>query len=79
MQTPLVKLIASLVLATTPVAHAQGTPMERTHLITTHLITARPFDVKVMANGVDVTSRTPVVSVKYNADGSGTRTLRDGK
>jgi hypothetical protein len=45
----------------------------------THLITSRPFDVKVMANGVDVTSRSPVISVKYNADGSGTRTLREGK
>lgn len=74
MRTPLVHLIASLILATTPFAHAQGTLMERTSLIT-----SRAFDVKVLANGVDVTSRTPVVSVKYNVDGSGTRTLRDGK
>jgi hypothetical protein len=74
MQLRLSTFMASLILATTPFAHAQGTPMERTSLIT-----ARPFDVKVMANGADVTSRTPVVSVKYNADGSGTRTLRDGK
>lgn len=42
------------------------------------LITTQPFDVKIVANGFDVTSKSPVVSVKYNADGSGTRTLRDG-
>jgi hypothetical protein len=53
--------------------HAQGVPMDRTALITT-----RPFDVKIVANGFDVSAKSPVVSVKYNADGSGTRSLRDG-
>jgi hypothetical protein len=74
MQRPLTTLITTLLAAASAFATAQGTPMERTSLIV-----SRPFDVKVLANGVDVTSRTPVVSVKYNADGSGTRTLRDGK
>lgn len=45
----------------------------------TALVTARPFDVRIIANGVDVTARSPVLSVKYDADGSGTRTLRDGR
>ncbi len=53
--------------------HAQGVPMDRTALIT-----SRPFDVKIVANGIDVTAKSPVLSVKYNADGSGTRTLRNG-
>lgn len=53
--------------------HAQGVPMDRTALITN-----RPFDVKIVSDGIDITSRSPVVSVKYNADGSGTRTLRNG-
>lgn len=44
----------------------------------TALITSRPFDVKIVANGFDVSAKSPVVSVKYNADGSGTRSLRDG-
>jgi hypothetical protein len=67
-------LTASLLLATACFAHAQGAPMDRNSLIT-----SRAFDVKIVANGVDVTSRSPVASVKYNTDGSGTRTLRDGK
>ena len=53
---------------------AQGTTMDRTTLIT-----RQPFDVKIVAGGVDVTAKSPVSSVKYNADGSGSRTLRDGK
>jgi hypothetical protein len=63
---------ALALLATTP--HAQGVPMDKTELIT-----RQPFDVKIMANGRDVTATSPVVQVKYNADGSGTRLLRDGK
>lgn len=42
------------------------------------LITTRPFDVRIVANGIDVTDRSPVASVKYNPDGTGSRTLRDG-
>lgn len=45
----------------------------------TTLITRQPFDVQVMANDRDITATTPVASVKYNADGSGTRTLKDGR
>jgi hypothetical protein len=45
----------------------------------TPLITNRPFDVKVMANGHDITDKTPVVSVQYNTDGSGSRLLRNGQ
>ncbi|HSP18515.1 MAG TPA: hypothetical protein VLQ79_03315 [Myxococcaceae bacterium] len=43
------------------------------------LITRQAFDVTIVANGRDVTATQPVVSVKYNADGSGTRTLRNGQ
>lgn len=42
------------------------------------LITRQAFDVQIVANGVDITPRSPVVGVRYDADGSGTRTLRDG-
>jgi hypothetical protein len=55
-------------------AHSQGLPMDRTALIT-----QKPFNVKIVANGIDVTAKSPVVEVKYNPDGSGTRLLRDGK
>lgn len=34
------------------------------------LITAHAFDVKVFANGIDISSRTPALSVKYNRDGT---------
>lgn len=44
-----------------------------------HLITHQAFDVQILADGVDVTSRSPIVSVRYESDGSGTRTLRDGR
>ncbi len=43
------------------------------------LMTQRPFNVKILAHGVDVTARSPVVSVQYSSDGTGTRTLRDGR
>lgn len=43
------------------------------------LFTQRPFDVQVLANGIDITAKTPVVGVFYDADGTGTRTLRDGR
>jgi len=32
-----------------------------------------------VANGRDVTATSPVAFVKYNADGSGTRTLKNGQ
>lgn len=48
--------------------------MDRTGLITRH-----PFRVKVFANGQDISASLPLVSVRYHADGSGTRTLRDGR
>ena len=55
-------------------AHAQGTAMDKSTLIT-----RQPFDVKILANGRDVTATSPVAFVKYNADGTGTRTLRNGQ
>lgn len=55
-------------------AHAQGTVMDKSPLIT-----RQPFDVKIFANGRDVTATSPVAFVKYNADGSGTRTLKNGQ
>lgn len=45
----------------------------------TALITRQAFNVQIMANGRDVTASTPVSYVKYNADGSGTRTLKDSQ
>ncbi len=45
----------------------------------TPLITRQPFNVEIRMNGIDVTPQSPVVEVKYNADGTGTRTLRDGR
>jgi hypothetical protein len=42
------------------------------------LITAQPFDVRILANGRDISDKSPVVQVRYHADGSGSRTLRDG-
>lgn len=42
------------------------------------LITRQPFNVQIVANGRDVSASSPVVAVRYDADGSGTRTLRDG-
>jgi len=42
-------------------------------------ITRRAFAVKIVANGRDITSTSPLASVKYNADGSGSRTLKNGQ
>lgn len=55
-------------------AHAQGTAMDKSTLIS-----RQPFDVKIVANGRDVTASQPVALVKYNADGTGTRTLKGGQ
>jgi hypothetical protein len=55
-------------------AHAQGPAMDKSSLIT-----RQPFDVKIVANGRDVTSTSPLALVKYNADGTGTRTLKNGQ
>lgn len=55
-------------------AHAQGTVMDKSALIT-----RQPFDVQIVANGRDVTAASPVAFVKYNADGSGSRTLKNGQ
>lgn len=43
------------------------------------LITDRSFDIRIPANGHDVTSRSPIASVVYRRDGTGTRTLHDGQ
>ena len=43
------------------------------------LITDRPFDIRILANGRDVSAQSPIASVVYRGDGSGTRTLRDGR
>lgn len=42
-------------------------------------ITRHPYDVQVLANGVDISARQPLVEVRYAADGTGTRRLRDGR
>jgi hypothetical protein len=66
---------ATLAMALT-VAHSQKAPgiaIDRTALIT-----RQAFDVKIVANGIDVTEKSPIKSVKYNSDGTGSRTLRDG-
>ncbi|WP_332749870.1 hypothetical protein [Hydrogenophaga sp.] len=44
----------------------------------TNLITAQPFDVRILSNGRDISEKSPIVQVHYHADGSGSRTLRDG-
>jgi hypothetical protein len=66
-------LIGLFLAATFTHGYTQGTTMDRTALIT-----QKSFDVKILANGVDVSARSPVTQVKYNVDGTGTRTLRDG-
>lgn len=53
--------------------HAEEKTMDRLSLIT-----GRAFDVRILANGRDVTASSPIATAKYNADGTGTRTLRDG-
>ena len=65
-----VALLAAALLVST----SQGAPVDRTDTIT-----RQPFAVKILSNGKDVTSSSPIASVKYNADGSGTRTLRNGQ
>lgn len=67
-------LLGALTAFTLVSAHAQGTVMDKSSLIS-----RQPFDVKIVANGRDVTAASPVAFVKYNADGSGTRTLRNGQ
>lgn len=44
----------------------------------TNLITAQPFDVRILSNGRDISEKSLIVQVHYHADGSGSRTLRDG-
>jgi hypothetical protein len=43
------------------------------------LITRQAFDVQIVADGLDISSRSPIATVQYGSDGSGTRTLRDGR
>jgi hypothetical protein len=73
-KSPLNYLLAAALSSIPLTTFAQGAPMDKTTLIT-----RQPFDVRIIANGRDVTANTPVVAVKYNADGTGSRTLRDGR
>jgi hypothetical protein len=43
------------------------------------LLTRTPFSVRVLKDGVDISAAAGIASVKYNRDGSGTRTLADGR
>jgi hypothetical protein len=52
---------------------AQGTAVDKTSLLTSH-----PYAIAVQRNGVDISANFPVASVKYGADGSDVRTLKDG-
>jgi hypothetical protein len=52
---------------------AQGTAVDKTTLLT-----ANPYAIAVQRNGVDISANFPVASVKYGADGSDIRTLKDG-
>jgi hypothetical protein len=70
-------LTSALVLSTTFFSfgvNSQGVIMEKAKMIT-----SKTYSVKILANGLDVSATSPVVSVKYNEDGSGSRFLRDGK
>ena len=63
--------LASMVVVTAGLA--QGTAVDRGTLLT-----ANAYTIEVQRNGVDISANFPVVSVKYGADGSDLRTLRDG-
>jgi len=43
------------------------------------LITAQPFTVKMLKDGNDITAIAGVKSVQYRKDGTGIRTLADGR
>lgn len=45
----------------------------------TEAISRNTFSVQLFANGQDITQSLPIASVKYNPDGSGTRTLKNGQ
>jgi hypothetical protein len=45
----------------------------------TELLTRTPFTVRILRGGVDTTAAAGIASVTYNRDGSGTRTLADGR
>lgn len=69
--------IASITLGGLLVAtysYAQGTAVDKTALLT-----ANTYAIAVQRNGVDISANFPVASVKYGADGSDIRTLKDGK
>ena len=51
----------------------------KTIMDTLQLITTYPFSVQVLAQGQDITPKFGIKTAKYNADGSGTRELLDGK
>jgi hypothetical protein len=76
MKFPRTLLLATMVATLLPAAHSQ--PTQGRNMDRTSLITSQTFDVKIMANGVDISTRSPVQSVKYDPDGNGSRKLRDG-
>jgi hypothetical protein len=43
------------------------------------ILTRQPFTVTLLANGEDVTAASPIEQVHYHRDGTGVRTLRDGR
>lgn len=45
----------------------------------TETLTRQPFTVTLLANGQDVTTASPIAQVQYRRDGTGIRTLRDGR
>jgi hypothetical protein len=54
---------------------AEGTKkMDRTEAIA-----RQSYSVQLFANGQDVTAGFPIASVKYNADGTGSRKLKNGQ
>jgi hypothetical protein len=52
---------------------------QETKLNRLDLITAQPFSVKMIKDGADITALAGVKTVEYRKDGTGVRTLADGK
>ena len=74
-----IQTVTPVVAAALTVALLAALPAKGQTMNKADLITATPFTVRILMGDKDITANAGLREVKYNKDGTGTRTLADGK
>ena len=70
---------AALALVSPALVSPAGSQTMTPNSTRTEHLTSAPYSLRILKDGTDITAAAGITRVQYNRDGSGTRTLADGR